>query len=362
MRSCPLTLAMAVFFSLAGPVLVSAAPTPSASDEAFERYLSGLGYQDLGQWPEALSAFTQAIALDPHYAAAYYARGFARAQAGDVAGAQADWTMAITLQPDMAKAYLNRGRTFLQQGVVDVAEADFTKAISLAPSAEAYLERGSARWKRHDQEGALADDTQAIRLNPYLGDAYGRRGKTLLALGRLDEAAADFTKQIELREGFAEAQLGLGQVRQRQGRLTEAAEHYTVALVLEPRTQTHMLRAGVFEQVEDATRAIADYTEVIALEADDPQSSAVIEARRHRAFLHGQAGRTEQAIRDCTAVLAQEPHDAVTRYNRGVYRFSLGDLAGAREDWEASLVSAEPSLVSRINPMLEHLRARLQQP
>lgn len=336
-----------------------AGAAPSPSEAAYEQYLSGLGAQELDQEAEAMAAFTRALALDPDYADAYYARGLARARAGDLAGAQADLTHAIVRQPSMARAYLNRGKTFLQQGALDVADADFTRAIALAPSPEAYLERGRARWRKQDRPGALVDFERAIALNPYLGESYGRRGRALMALDRLDEASADFAKQIELREGVAEAHLGLGQIRERQGRWTEAAEHYTVALALAPAAQTHLLRAGVFEQLEDPPRAIADYTEVIALEAESP---AALEAYRHRSYLQWQAGRVEQAVADCTAVLAQEPEDPVMRYNRGVYRFSLGDLTGAQEDWEASLTLAEPALAARISPMLEHLRMRLQPP
>lgn len=58
-------------------------------------------YLKLGQWADAEASFTRA--LDLNFARpqiAYYGRGIAREESGDVAGAYADYTTASQLAPD----------------------------------------------------------------------------------------------------------------------------------------------------------------------------------------------------------------------------------------------------------------------
>ena len=58
-------------------------------------------YLKLGQWADAEASFTRAIDLNfARPQIAYYARGVAREEQGDVAGAYADYTMASRLAPD----------------------------------------------------------------------------------------------------------------------------------------------------------------------------------------------------------------------------------------------------------------------
>ena len=42
--------------------------------------------------------------------------------------------------------------------------------------ADAYYNRGNAKRKSEDYQGAIADYTEAIEINPRHGDAYGNRG------------------------------------------------------------------------------------------------------------------------------------------------------------------------------------------
>ena len=76
--------------------------------------------------------------------------------------------------------YLNEGLALERQGDYDGAIADFTKAIELNPQlAEPYNNRGTARLHKHDLDGAIADYAKAIELNPQFADAYSNRGLSL---------------------------------------------------------------------------------------------------------------------------------------------------------------------------------------
>lgn len=68
-------------------------------------------------------------------------------------------------------------------------------------SADAFAQRGIARFEKNDFEGAIADFTKAIELKgPQLEFCYYFRGIALYRRGRIDEAIADLSKAITLKQ------------------------------------------------------------------------------------------------------------------------------------------------------------------
>jgi lipoprotein NlpI len=61
-----------------------------------------------------------------------------------------------------------------------------------------YIDRGNAYRARGDNDRAIADFTEAIRLDPRAADAYYSRGFAYLYSGSLANALADVSKASEL--------------------------------------------------------------------------------------------------------------------------------------------------------------------
>lgn len=61
-----------------------------------------------------------------------------------------------------------------------------------------YLHRGIARYDKGDHDGAIADYTKAIEINPRYARAYALRGLTKLEQGKDAEAQADIDTAIKL--------------------------------------------------------------------------------------------------------------------------------------------------------------------
>ena len=77
--------------------------------------------------------------------------------------------------------------------------ADEDQAISLDPAfAEAYYYRGRAYYKVDGFTQAVEDEGQAIALNPQHARAYFYRGRAFAKLGQREDAIADLTQAIEL--------------------------------------------------------------------------------------------------------------------------------------------------------------------
>ena len=79
------------------------------------------------------------------------------------------------------------------------AIADYTKAIELNPNyALAYYNRGISKKDLEDNYGAIADYNKAIELDPNYTSAYVNRGISKENLGDLNGACADWKKSINL--------------------------------------------------------------------------------------------------------------------------------------------------------------------
>lgn len=77
-------------------------------------------------------------------------------------------------------------------GMHDAALEDFDEAISLDPSfADAYTNRGQAKFDLGMHEEAVADHGEAIRLRPDFAEAYFNKALARIKLGQTSEAAAD---------------------------------------------------------------------------------------------------------------------------------------------------------------------------
>jgi TolB-like protein len=146
--------------------------------EAYSQYLLGNQLRD-HDTPEsndlARTAYQKAIALDPHYAAAYSGL------------ADAEWRLADTRTnnpDDYARA---------------AAAAE--KAIALDPNApEGYWARGQLRYVYYyDWSGARSDFDKALSLEPNFGPAGVDRAGLLATLGHLPDAI-NALRQITTRD------------------------------------------------------------------------------------------------------------------------------------------------------------------
>jgi tetratricopeptide (TPR) repeat protein len=109
-------------------------------------------------------------------------------------------------EPNDADAHYKRGIAWLDKGELDKAIADFTQAIRLDPKAsDPYSDRGVAWYLKGEYDKAIADCSEAIRLNPKDEMAFGNRGLTWSCKGEYDKAIADYNKVICLDPENADA-------------------------------------------------------------------------------------------------------------------------------------------------------------
>ncbi len=128
------------------------------------------------------------------------------------------------------------GNLKLRNGDYDGAIADFTRAIELDPGNSGhYLMRGNAKKRKRDYTGALADYTRAIEFEREYKDVmYIARAGVKELTGDLDGAIADYTRAVEISPKFADAYHSRGLVKQKKGDPKGAAADLARARQLAP--------------------------------------------------------------------------------------------------------------------------------
>jgi tetratricopeptide (TPR) repeat protein len=99
-----------------------------------------------------------------------------------------------------ADAFLDRAIAYDDAGDPARAIADYSDAIRLQPNyPEAYYDRALSEETIGDAQRALADLDQAIRLRPEYASAYKERGMLHLDARSYDDAIRDFTRAHQLK-------------------------------------------------------------------------------------------------------------------------------------------------------------------
>jgi len=131
------------------------------------------------------------------------------------------------LDPKYTLAYYNRALVWRDKGELDRAVADYTEAIKLdASDPDFFNNRGVALRDKGELDRAIADFTEAIRMRPKGPGPYFNRGMSHFYGGAPAKALADFNQAMMLNPKFAYNALWADIAAQRsqgQSRLAQAA-------------------------------------------------------------------------------------------------------------------------------------------
>jgi tetratricopeptide (TPR) repeat protein len=215
----------------------------------------------------------------------------------------------IRRYPKSASGYQIRAGVYENIGDYDKAIADYTEAIRLDPKLKEAYEKRAALYKEHkgDYGKAIADYTEVIRLDPD-DMKYFNRAEAYEHKGDHDKAIADYTEAIRL--------------GQKDG--LDAGLFYN-------------FRARAYAKKGEHDKAIADCTEAIRLDSLHPVSALFfrvypLDMYYTRGRAYASKGELDKAIADYTSYIRLELRDADIYAARAAAYEKKGDKAKAEAD------------------------------
>ena len=159
--------------------------------------------------------------------------------------------IAVSLATTVA---IGQGKTDPELEICERAHSDaYKKDDAIAPGIAActrVLERGNLSsknqsiifairgyWKHRakDLEGARADYTRALEINPSNFEAFDYRADLWVELGNDERALADYEQAIRLDPAYAAAYYSRGLIFERRGEIENARDAYRQSLAAPPR-------------------------------------------------------------------------------------------------------------------------------
>lgn len=204
-----------------------------------------------------------------------------------------------------------------------------------AERSEVYRSRGDVLFDRDEDEAALADYSEATRLDPESALAFSGKGQAELALDDYEAARISLERAIALNPESYWEYNRLAYTMNYLGDEARALELLTEALDRDPESYSSLsLRATLHARAERYEDAITDATAGIALRPRDAFLYSL------RGYAHEQLGQPDAAIGDYRVANLLEP-DLLTPY-WGLR--NLADLGRADDDTPFRLTPPEPGL------------------
>lgn len=147
--------------------------------------------------PEAIPLFDRLVKITDRSAAALADRGRAHAVAGNVEQALVDLDAALAKDRHLALAQAVRGSIFLSRHEHEAAIDAFTAALNVTAIAQAYFDRGYCYTQVGNFAAAIADYTEAARLDSENIGPICERGQVHQFSGNYAAALHDYDRCLQ---------------------------------------------------------------------------------------------------------------------------------------------------------------------
>jgi tetratricopeptide (TPR) repeat protein len=200
----------------------------------------------------------------------YYQRGLAYAARGDFKLAANDHAQAIKLSPQHLGSHIKRAEVLASLGQNKETLAAYDQAVERFPNVLVVTnDRGKLKRSMGDLDGAIADFTRCLALDPTSGVCYVNRGLCLVEQNSSQAAEGDFSEALKFKLDPNTNVLAFrlrSAARLVQGRAAEAVSDLNAAIKINPKEATLFEERGcanVFQK--DYAAAKSDFAKTLQL-------------------------------------------------------------------------------------------------
>lgn len=186
--------------------------------------LSALSYQRTGVWENSITVFTDAIE---------------KGQSG----------IPGVYSPSLAVPYNNRGWARRRAGDNEGAISDYNLAIQCNPGyGKPYSNRGTVYFNTGNDKAALDDFNKSLELDPGSAETYSNRGAVYAKLGNFEQAKQDLQKALQIKPQMVDALSNLALIWYNEGKDEKALSELDKILEVKPNAPDFLNFKGVILQ------------------------------------------------------------------------------------------------------------------
>jgi tetratricopeptide (TPR) repeat protein len=284
----------------------------------------------LKRYEEAITAYDQAIRINPNDATTYNNKGISLHGLRRYEEAITTYDQAIHLDSNNTFAYNNKGISLHALRRYEEAITTYDQAIHLdSNNAFAYYNKGKSLDNLRQYKEAITAYDQAIRLDPNYASAYYNKGNSLDNLKRYEEAITAYDQAIRLNPNDAFAYYNKGISLDNLKRYEEAITTYDQAIHLDSNNTFAYNNKGIsLHGLRRYEEAITAYDQAIHLDPND-----AFAYNNKGISLHG-LRRYEEAITAYDQAIHLDPNYTTAYNNKGLALQQLGKNKEAQQAYK----------------------------
>ena len=258
----------------------------------------------LGDFQGADQDCTEAIDRNPFMHYAYYLRGFARKRMSFYKEAASDFTKALEFSPNDTIYLINRIETYERSKEYNLALNDIESLLKLYPKKIEWLYyKGNNELELKDTLTAEKTFNKLIdsNKNSYLG--WSARGLIKMIRKDDDGALSDYNEAIKLHSVYSGDYINRGNINNNKKNFIQALSDFNNAVKLDSTEYLAFFNRGLLrEYLGDKNNALTDFNKVIKL--DSTKTEAILQ----RAEVEKSLGIHKKALIDFKKILSIYPY------------------------------------------------------
>ena len=243
-------------------------------------------------------------------------------------------------EPADAVGFIDRGLMFAARGEYDQAIADFTEAIKLNPPnlSDVYLMRGNA----YSIGTSRIEDADNVSFSTFTSSLEYNFTPSNETIARWNNALEDYTAAIRLAPDVTKPLFSRSGIHAKLKNYDQAIADMTFVIDIKPTRSAYMNRGVYYYVIGELNRALEDYTAAINL---NPGSFANRFAHRNRASVYIMLKEYSKALTDVNTAIRMEPNDAGSYNVRGIIYHNQLKYSKAIKEYNKA-ISLDPNFIN----------------